>query len=61
MSLHREKLDRVYDKLKFKRQEEAVLAADCAQLSSRLASLNAGQRGLTAVTDDLARRKVGRH
>jgi len=53
----RERLDRVYDKLKFKRQEEAVLAADCAQLSSRLASLNAGQRGLTAVTEDLARRK----
>ncbi|KAF5827559.1 coiled-coil domain-containing protein 39 [Dunaliella salina] len=53
----RERLDRVYDKLKFKRQEEAVLAADCAQLSSRLASLTAGQRGLTAVTEDLARRK----
>ena len=29
---HREKLDKVYDKLKFKRQEEAALVMDLQQV-----------------------------
>lgn len=34
----REKLDKVYDKLKFKRQEEAALVGDLQQVSSWLLS-----------------------
>jgi hypothetical protein len=49
----------VYDKLKFKRQEEGVLAADCAQLGARLNALTADERGLAGLVDDLTRRKVG--
>lgn len=48
-----------YDKLKFKRQEEAVAAAECGQINSRLANLGAEQQGLATLVDDLARRKVG--
>ncbi len=54
----REKLDRVYDKLKFKRQEESVLAADCTQLSSRLNAAESERRALEATVDDLSLRKT---
>ncbi|KAJ9515479.1 hypothetical protein QJQ45_016481 [Haematococcus lacustris] len=54
----REKLDRVYDKLKYKRQEETLLAADCSQLGAQLNNLADQQRQLTAGLDNLGRRKT---
>eukprot|EP00195_Chlamydomonas_chlamydogama_P009299 CAMPEP_0202915398 /NCGR_PEP_ID=MMETSP1392-20130828/65575_1 /ASSEMBLY_ACC=CAM_ASM_000868 /TAXON_ID=225041 /ORGANISM="Chlamydomonas chlamydogama, Strain SAG 11-48b" /LENGTH=937 /DNA_ID=CAMNT_0049607407 /DNA_START=168 /DNA_END=2981 /DNA_ORIENTATION=- len=54
----REKLDKVYDKLKFKRQDEAVLIGDVQQVEARLANLNAEQRGIATAVEELARRKA---
>lgn len=54
----RDKLDKVYDKLKFKRQEEAVLVADLQQIDGRLNNLASEQRGLATVVDELMRRKM---
>lgn len=54
----RERLDKAYDRLKFKRQEEAVTAAECGQINGRLANLSAEQQGLANLVDDLGRRKT---
>ncbi|GAX79427.1 hypothetical protein CEUSTIGMA_g6868.t1 [Chlamydomonas eustigma] len=53
----REKLDKSYDKLKFKRQEEASLVMDLQQVEARLVNLSAEHRGVTSSLDDMSRRR----
>ncbi|MEW5311178.1 MAG: hypothetical protein WDW38_002914 [Sanguina aurantia] len=54
----REKLDRAYDKLKFKRGEEGGLLDDVRQSSARLVILEAEARGMAGQVEELARKKA---
>eukprot|EP00798_Chlamydomonas_sp_ICE-L_P017613 gene17613-23946_t len=54
----REKLDRAYDKLKFRRQEEAAIIGDLQQAEARLAGLSGEHRNLQATMNELLRRKA---
>ena len=51
-------MDKVYDKLKFKRQEEAALVMDLQQVEARLANLTAEHRSVAATVDELSRRRA---
>ena len=56
--LSRDKLDKTYDKLKFKRQEEAALVMDLQQVEARLGNLELEHRGVAATVEEMARRRV---
>jgi hypothetical protein len=58
-TMRRDKLDKTYDKLKFKRQEEAALAADAAAAAGRAAAIAAERAALEAAVAETAARKVG--
>jgi uncharacterized protein YhaN len=53
----RERLDRVYDNLKFKRAGERALAGDVAQAEARQAQLAVEEAGLAAVVRELEARR----
>ena len=54
----RDKLDKTYDKLKFKRQEEAALVMDLQQVEARLGNLELEHRGVAATVEEMARRRA---
>lgn len=54
----RDRLDRAYDAMKFRRGEEQALAADEQQAGAKLANLQAEEAALRRATDDLSRRAV---
>lgn len=54
----RDKLDRAYDKLKFKRSEESVVSSDLQQLEARLGSMSVEHRSATSASEDYARRRT---
>ena len=56
--LSRDKLDKTYDKLKFKRQEEAALVMDLQQVEARLGNLELEHRGVAATVEEMARRRA---
>jgi hypothetical protein len=53
----REKLDRAYDRMKFKRNEERALQHDIDQIGGRLDSLQREEATLTGVLGELERRR----
>ena len=60
-TLLREKLDRVYDRLKFKRNEERAIARDVEQASSRLELMAQEESKLSRAIEALDRRRIEAH
>lgn len=54
----REELDRVYDRLKFKRQEERGVAGDVAQAEARVRQLQEEEADLTRMVGEVERRRA---
>lgn len=54
----RSKLDRAYDKLKFKRAEEMNIAADIQQAEAKLKNMMKEGQGVQTCVEELRRRKV---
>eukprot|EP00892_Ulva_mutabilis_P002355 jgi/Ulvmu1/1211/UM109_0009.1 len=54
----REQLDKVYDRLKFKRQEERGLLGDVAQAEARVAQLREEEADLRRVVEEVERRQA---
>lgn len=54
----REQLDKVYDRLKFKRQEERGMAGDVAQAEARVRQLQEEEADLRRIVDEVERHRV---
>lgn len=54
----REQLDKVYDRLKFKRQEERGVMGDVAQAEARVAQLQEEEADLRHMVDEVERRQA---
>ena len=53
----RERLDKVYDRLKFKRQEERGMAGDVAVAEARVRQLEDEEVNLRRIVDEVERRR----